>query len=53
MLPWVPSPLLLHADAGVHVKLLGRPSDLRLALATTSMLQAEWRAFIIELSSYR
>ena len=39
MLPWVPSPLLLHADVGVHVKLLDRPSDLRLALAAISMLR--------------
>ena len=39
MLPWPPRPLLLHADVGVHVKLLDRPSDLRLALATTSILQ--------------
>ena len=46
MLPWPPRPLLLHADVGVHVKLLDRPSDLRLALATTSMLQAEWRGGI-------
>ena len=53
MMPWPLIPLLPHADAGVHVKLLDRPSDLRSALATTSMLQAEWRAFIIELSSYR